>query len=294
MTRSGRTELPPRPLALSPAAWWRSRSDWCSLCVNGGAQDLAGLPDLSVGGLSNDDAGAVLDSAIRGPLDQQVRDRVVAETRGNPLALLELPQRLTPAELAGGFGLPGVVPLANRIEQSFLRRFEALPGETSRLLLLAAAEPVGDITLLWRAAELLEVPSDAAVAAETSGLVELGSRVRFRHPLVRSAAYGAATVGERRAVHQALADATDPDVDPDRRAWHRAHAAAAPDEALAADLEHLAGRAQGRGGIAAGAAFLAEASRLTPDPVERGRRALDAAQAMFEAAGPETSLELLA
>ena len=247
------------------------------------AQELAGLPELAVSGLNEGDASALLHSAMPGRLDERVRDRIVTEARGNPLALLELPRGLTPAELAGGFGIPNVVmPLANRIEQSFLRQLESVPTETRRLLLTAAAEPVGDVTLLWRAARGLGLGIDAAAPALAAGLIDLGARVRFRHPLLRSTVYRAATVSDRQEIHRALAEATDPDTDPDRRAWHRAQAASGPDEAVADELERSAGRAQARGGVAAAAAFLARAAELTPDPAERGRRALAAAQATHD------------
>src|SRR5215208_4544469 len=259
------------------------------------APDLAGLPELVVGGLDEGDASALLHSAIPGRLDERVRDRIVTEARGNPLALLELPRGLTSAELAGGFGIPQpVMPLANRIEQSFLRQLESVPSETRRLLLTAAAEPVGDVPLLWRAAEWLGLGIDAAAPAQAAGLIDLGARVRFRHPLLRSTVYRAATFPERQEVHRALAEATDPDTDPDRRAWHRAQAASGPDEAVAGELQRSADRAQARGGVAAAAAFLARAAELTPDPAERGRRALAAAQAKFDAAASDTALELLA
>src|SRR4051812_34974894 len=190
------------------------------------ADELMGLPELFVEGVGDDDARALLASGISGPLDTRVRDRVVAETRGNPLALLELPLGLTPAELAGGFGLPDRGSLSGRIERSFLRRFDSLPSDSRQLLQIAAAEPTGDVALLWRAAARLDIGPDAAGPAEAAGLVELGARVRFRHPLVRSAIYRAAPGPERQAAHCALAEATDPEADPDRRAWHRAHAAA--------------------------------------------------------------------
>ena len=255
--------------------------------------DLAGLPEMALGGLGGDDARALLDSAMRGPLDERVRDRIVAETRGNPLALLELPRGLTHAELAGGFGIPGARPLAGRIEESFLKRVRTLPAETQRLLLTAAAEPVGDASLLWRAAGRLGLGTHAAEPAEAAGLIEIGSRVRFRHPLVRSAAYRAASPQERRQVHGALAEATDPGADPDRRAWHRAQATLGPDEDVAEELERSAGRAQGRGGVAAAAAFLERATELTPDPGRRASRALAAAQAKFDAAAPDSAFDLL-
>jgi DNA-binding CsgD family transcriptional regulator len=257
-------------------------------------RELAGLPELMLGGLKESDARALLDSAWPGRLDEQVRDRVIAESHGNPLALLELPRGLAPAELAGGFGLLDVDSLVNRIEQSFVRRLESLPDETRRLLLLAAAEPIGDMPLLWQAARGLGLGVDAAAAAQSAGLIELGARVRFRHPLVRSATYRGATPHDRREVHRALAEATDPDEDPDRRAWHRAHAAGGLDEAVADDLERSADRAHARGGVAAKAAFLERAAELTPDPVRRGTRALDAAQAKLEAGAPEAAHALLA
>jgi DNA-binding CsgD family transcriptional regulator len=254
---------------------------------------LSGLPELVLGGIGDDDAGVLLDSAIPGPLDARVRETILAETRGNPLALLELPRALTPAELAGGFALPGA-PLKDRIEQSFLRRAQSLPLHSQRLLLTAAAEPLGDATLLWRAAERLGVGPDAIWPAEAAGLIEVGARVRFRHPLVRSAIYRAAPPPDRWEAHRALAEATDPEADPDRRAWHRAHAASGLDEAVAGELERSADRAQRRGGVAAMAAFLERAAELTPDPGHRGARALAAAQAKLDAGAPEAAQALLA
>jgi DNA-binding CsgD family transcriptional regulator len=260
----------------------------------GDESEMPGLPDITVRGLSETDAHALLESAIHVQLDDRVRDRIVAETRGNPLALLELPRAMTPAELAGGYGLPESMPVASRIEQGFRRRLESLPPQTRRLLLTAAAEPVGDAALVWRAAERLGIGVEAAAAASAAGLLEIDGRVRFRHPLVRSAAYRASALPDRQEVHRALADATDPDHDPDRRAWHRAHATDTPDEDVAAELERSASRAAARGGVAAAAAFLERAAELTPDPASRGARALAAAQAKFESAAPEASLELLA
>ena len=243
---------------------------------------LAGLPRLRVEGLADADAHALLRSVVAGPLDDRVAERIVAETGGNPLALLELPRGL----LAGEFGVSG--PLAGRIEDSFQRRLEELPAATRRLLLVAAAEPVGDPALVWRAAQQLGIATDAAAPA--AGWLTIGTHVHFRHPLVRSAVYGAAAPDERRAVHEALAEATDPELDPDRRAWHRAQAAAGPDEAVATELERSAGRAQARGGLAAAGAFLERAVALTADPARRARRALAAAQAQHDAgvsrAGP--------
>jgi DNA-binding CsgD family transcriptional regulator len=255
--------------------------------------DLTGVPELTVGPVSDPDARAVLASVIPGRLDEPVRDRIIAESGGNPLALLELPHGLTVAELAGGFGVAGPLALAGRIEQSFLRRIARLPELTQRLLLVAAAEPVGDPGLLWRAAGRLGIGADAAAAAEADGLLTVGRRVIFRHPLVRSAVYQAAPAGERRIAHRALAEATDAGTDPDRRAWHRAQAAAGPEEDVAVELERSAGRAQARGGLAAAAAFLARAAELTPEPARRAQRALAAAQATHRAGNPDAALELL-
>jgi DNA-binding CsgD family transcriptional regulator len=240
-------------------------------------RELAELPELSLGGLQDDDARALLSSVIPGRLDDRVRDRLIAETRGNPLALVELTRGRSTGELAGGFVLPGAGTLPSHIEDHFRERITALPEATQRLLLLAAADPVGDATLLWRAAATLGIERQAAEAAAGEQLLEIGAQVRFRHPLVRSAAYRAATATDRRAVHGALAAATDPETDPDRRAWHRAHAAIAPDEEVAGELIDSAGRAQGRGGIAAAAAFLERAVTFTPDPGERASRAVTAA-----------------
>jgi DNA-binding CsgD family transcriptional regulator len=254
---------------------------------------LIGLPELVVEGLRDDDARALLASAIRGPLDEHVRERIIAETRGNPLALLELPRGLTPAGLAGGFGAPHLLPLSGRIEESFQRRVAQLPPATQMLLLVAAAEPVGDRAVVWGAAEQLAIPLAAAAPAATAGLGEFGARVRFGHPLVRSAVYRAASPQERQRVHRALAAATDPEAAPDRRAWHRAQAAAGPDEEVAEELERSAGRAQARGGLAAAAAFLGTAVELTLQPALRVRRALDAAAAMHQAGAPDTASTLL-
>jgi DNA-binding CsgD family transcriptional regulator len=255
---------------------------------------LRGLPELVLDGVGDDDARLLLASAIPGPLDERVHETIIAEARGNPLALLELPRGLTPAELAGGFALAEAQPLSDRIQQIFLRRAQSLPPRSQRVLLTAAAEPLGDVALLWRAAERLEVGPDAVEPAEAAGLIEVGARVRFRHPLVRSATYRAATPHDRREVHHALAEATDRDADPDRRAWHRAHAAGGLDEAVAGDLERSADRAHSRGGVAAKAAFLARAAELTPAAARRGERALAAAQAKLEAGAPEAAHALLA
>jgi DNA-binding CsgD family transcriptional regulator len=255
--------------------------------------ELAGLPELEVGGLDENHALALLESVLAGPLDARVRDLIVAEAQGNPLALLELPRGLSPAELAGGFGLPGASPLAGRIEDSFARQLEALPTQTRRLLQLAAADPSGDLPLVWRAAGQLGIPVQAAAAAVEAGLVEFGPRVRFRHPLVRSAAYRAALFPGRQEVHAALAAVTDQQADPDRSVWHRAQATVGPDEKVAVELERSAVRAQARGGLAAAAAFLERSVTLTVDPERRAERTLAAAQASLQAGAFGKARELL-
>jgi DNA-binding CsgD family transcriptional regulator len=258
------------------------------------SDDFTGLPELVVEGVRDADARKLLSAVIPGRLDKQVANQLVAETRGNPLALLELPRGLSAAELAGGFGLPGALSLSGRIEEKFLERLGRLPTDTQRLLLVAAAEPLGDPALLWRAADRLGLVDAVIEPAESVGLIEIGRRARFRHPLVRSAIYRAATPEERRQVHRALAEATDAHLDPDRRAWHLAEGAAGLDEDAAAELERAAGRAQARGGLAAAAAFLERAAALTPAPSRRAQRALAAAQTKFEAGALDDALALLA
>ena len=258
------------------------------------APELAGLAELRVTGLPDAEARELLAAAYRGPVDDAVLERLVAETRGNPLALLELPRGFTPMELAGGFGLLSATTLPRRIEESFQRQIATLSEATRQLLLVAAAEPVGDAVLVWRAADQLGIGVDPVnLPAPGAGLVEFDARVRFRHPLLRSAIYQAASAEDRRSVHRALAGVTDPVADPDRRAWHLAQAASGPDEDVAAALEHCAGRARARGGLAAAAAFLERASELTPDPLRRGQRALAAAQAKHQAGMPDVALRLL-
>jgi DNA-binding CsgD family transcriptional regulator len=252
------------------------------------SEEYRGLPELRVGGLRDGDAHQLLSSVIMGPLDKRVRDRIVAEARGNPLALLELPRGVpgVPA-ISGVPGVPG------RIEDSFRRRLEVLPAATQLLMLVAAAEPVGEPTLVWRAAERLGIGAEAVAPAADAGLLMIGERVMFRHPLVRSAVYRAASAPERRAAHQALADATDPQADPDRRAWHRAQATLGPDEDVASELEHSASRVEARGGLAAAAAFLERSAALTLNPVRRAERALAAAQAKYQAGAFDATLGLL-
>jgi DNA-binding CsgD family transcriptional regulator len=256
--------------------------------------EFVGLPELPLGGLDDEDSRALLETVIPGRLDERVRDRIVAETRGNPLALLELPRGLSARQLAGGFGVPELVPLSGRIEQSFLRRLEELPDETRLLLLVAAAEPVGEPALMWRAATRLGIPGTAIEPAARTGLLDVGAQVRFRHPLVRSTVYRSASDLDRRSAHRALAFVTDAALEPDRRAWHRAQATQGPDEEVAGELERSAGRAQARGGLAAAAAFLGRAADLTAKPSHRAKRMLAAAHVNLQAGAFDEALGLLA
>jgi DNA-binding CsgD family transcriptional regulator len=258
--------------------------------------DLRGLPGLMVEGLRHADARELLGSVVRWPLDERVANRLVAETRGNPLALLELPRGVSPAELAGGFGLPEALPLPARIRENFLSRAGSLPEQARLLLAVAAADPTGDPALVHRAAGRLRLGAEAAEQAEETGLIDIGGiggQVVFRHPLMRPAAYRAVSRGDRRKAHAALAEATDAQADPDRRAWHLAQAASGPDEEVAADLERSAGRAQARGGLAAAAAFLERSAALTAEPRRRAERTLAAAQANIQAGAFNQALDLL-
>ena len=255
--------------------------------------ELAGVAELEVGGLRAEDARTLLASVLAGPLDARVRELMIAETRGNPLALLELPRGLSPAELAGGFGLPGAATMTGLIEDSFARQLAALPDQTRRLLQLAAADPSGDQSRVQLAAGRLGIAMSAAEPAMEAGLAEFGGRVRFRHPLMRSVAYRSASFSDRQQMHAALAEVTDPIADPDRRAWHRAQAATGPDEEVAVELERSAGRAQARGGLAAAATFLERSAMLTPDPARCGRRLLAAARAKRGAGALEAALRLV-
>jgi DNA-binding CsgD family transcriptional regulator len=255
---------------------------------------LDGLPKLSIEGLDESDARALLSRSVPGRLDDRVRDRIVVETRGNPLALVDLSRRMSPSERAGGYAPPAAGDLPSRLEERYLRRVAELPEATQRLMLLAAAEPLGDAALLWRAAERLATDPSALVPAREAGLLEIDDRVRFHHPLVRSAVYRAASPDDRRRVHDALAEVSNDELAADRCAWHRALAAAGPDEDVAADLQRSAGRAQSRGGLAAAAAFLERATALTPDPALQTGRALAAAEVSFEAGDFESTLRLVA
>jgi DNA-binding CsgD family transcriptional regulator len=276
-----------RRLAAESVAMLFAARDW------GDPRPLAGLAELRIGGLSNADARALLATVVPGRLDERVRDRIIAETLGNPLALLELPRGMTPGELAGGFGVPGVGGLPAHIEDHYLRRTGTLPAATQRLMLLAAADAVGDATTVWRAAAALGITVNAAAPAADEQLLEIGRSVRFRHPLVRSAVYRSASVADRRAAHGALAAATDRATDPDRCAWHRAHAAPEPDEEIASELEQCADRAQSRGGSAAAAALMERSASLTPEAAARVERRLAAAQFNLEAGAFDAALGLL-
>jgi DNA-binding CsgD family transcriptional regulator len=266
----------------------------CAARTGVGDDVLAGLPELPLGGLGDSDARALLLGNLYGPLDAAVGDQIVSESHGNPLALLELPRTWNAADLAGGFGLPGSQPVAGRIEQSYARRLRLLPAHTRLLVLTAAAEPLGDPVLLHRAAATLDLDLAAASPAVDAGLLQVGRRVEFAHPLVRSAAYRSAAADDRHRVHRALAEATDTETDPDRRAWHLAQATPGPGEEVAAELERSAGRAQARGGVAAAAAFRQRAVALTVDPARRTERALAAAEVSFQAGAFDAALALLA
>lgn len=255
--------------------------------------EFLGWPELVVEGLTASEAHALLRSLPGAPLDSQVRDRVVAEAHGNPLALLEWRRAVTAAD-ADGTWLPSGGPMVGRLEESFRRRLIQLPDDTQRLLLVAAAEPVGDASFTWRAAERLGVGVAALVPAVDAGVIEVGTTVRFSHPLIRSAVYNLASVSDRQLAHRALAEVMDPDVDPDRLAWHRALAATGPDEEVADALERSASRAQQRGGIAAAAAFLERAAELSLDPRARAARAISAAEQKHEAGASDAALSLLA
>jgi DNA-binding NarL/FixJ family response regulator len=257
-------------------------------------RELSGLPELPLHGLGVEDARALLATVIPSGFDARVRDRLIAETRGNPLAILEIPRGLAPTQMPGGFGLDGRQPLSGHIEESFLRRLESLREETRLLLLVAAAEPVDDPLLVWRAAERLGIEPSSAAAAEEIGFLAIGEHVTFLHPLVRSAVYRSAAVEQRQAVHLALAEVTDAERDADRRAWHLAAAARGTDDELAAELERSAGRARARGGLAAAAAFLRRSVALTRDPRLRAERALAAAQASLHAGAFDAAAAVLA
>jgi DNA-binding CsgD family transcriptional regulator len=255
--------------------------------------ELAGLAELRIGGLNTEDAGRLFDLVVSGPTDPLVRDRILTETRGNPLALLELPRAWTTAELVEGLPGSDSSPLTGRLESAFAKRLRELPADTQTLLTLAAAEPTGDPALLWPAAQRLGLDWSAAAPAERAALLEVGQGVYFRHPLVRAVAYRSAPLEKRLEVHRVLAEVTDPDHDADRRAWHWACSTVGYDERIAADLERTAGRARARGGLLAAAAILERAALLTPHGEQRADRTLAAARAKRDAGAFEAALRLL-
>ncbi len=263
------------------------------LAIRAVGPEFAGLPQLVVGGLGDDDARALFGLAMPGPIDPHVRDQIISEARGNPLALRELPRALSPSEIAGGFAVTTAMPLESRIEQSVIAQLESLPDPARQLLLVAAADPTGDPGLLWRARTLMGIEAENLDLAQSTDAFVVGTRVTFRHPLVRSAIYRSASPEERRRVHAALAEATYVDRDPDRRAWHRANSMMLPDEDVAADLERSASRARTRGGAAAAAAFLERAAALTPATDSQVHRLIAAAEAKHDAGASEAALRLL-
>ncbi|MDT4943661.1 MAG: hypothetical protein QOH14_394, partial [Pseudonocardiales bacterium] len=262
--------------------------------VRGRRDELGGLPDVEVDGLSPVEARALVDRAFPGPFDEEVRARIVSETQGNPVAVAGTLRLFSPVAIAGGFASPSAIPLPAALEESFCRLLERLPDDTRLLLLIAAAEPLGRPRLLWRAADALGIPAMAANRADAAGLLRFGAVVGFRHPALRSVVYGAASLEDRRRVHEALAQATDPTMDPDRHAWHRAEATSSPDEGVAAELARAAGSAKAKGGLTAAAALLDRAAALTPDPGRRSERIFAAGEAKLAAGAPDEALGLLA
>ncbi|MGW2449239.1 helix-turn-helix transcriptional regulator [Streptomyces sp. NPDC001675] len=256
-------------------------------------QELAGLPTLHIEGLREYHARTLLTAQLHAPIDERVLDRVLGEARGNPLALLELPRGAMPDRWTEASAVPEAQTVTRKIEASFREQVAELPPATQMLLLVAAAEPLGDALLLWRAIDRLGISSAAALPAQTSHLLDIDVRVRFRHPLVRSAVYGAASADDKRRAHAALANVISQAEEPDRRAWHRGQASQGPDEQAAADLEASADRAMARGGTSMAAAFLRLAAALTPDPGLRVSRTLAAVQAMRDAGAPDEALDLL-
>jgi DNA-binding CsgD family transcriptional regulator len=265
----------------------------CAARTGAGDHVFAGLPEMSVDGLRDRDARSLLLSRVPGPIDAAVCQRIITESRGNPLALMELARMSTGAAFAGGFGTPAGDSVARKIAHVYGTRLDALPADTRLLVVMAAAEPLGDRALLDRAAEVLGIEMAHLLPAVDAGLVRLESRVEFTHPLARSVAYQSADADDRYLVHAALAEATDDQRDPDRRAWHRARATAAPDEEIASELEQSAERAQTRAGAGAAAAFLRRALELTAEPGRRAHRALAAADACFQAGDFESAQRVL-
>jgi DNA-binding CsgD family transcriptional regulator len=266
----------------------------CATRTGIGDHVLAGLPELQLTELGERDSRLLLLNNMPGPIDAAVLQQIITESQGNPLALIELGRMSNAPDFAGGFGVLGGERVAEKIERTYARRLEALPNDTRLLVLLAAAEPQGDRWLFERASALLGIEMAALTPAMDTGLIKVDSQVAFAHPLARSAAYHTAAQDDRHLIHAALAEATDDQHDPDRRAWHRARATPGPDEEIATELERSAMRAQSRGGIAATAAFLERALALTADPGRRAERAIVAAEASFQAGAFDTAERLLA
>jgi DNA-binding CsgD family transcriptional regulator len=257
--------------------------------------DLIGLAQLPVTGLPQKHARTLLATVIPGRLGGRVRDRILAETHHNPLALLEAARSLTASELAEGFALPDIGSLPVGIEEEqYLQRIGELPNGIGQLMVLAAADPTGDAALILRAAQTLKIRPEIVAQAEDEQLLEIGVYIRFPSPRLRTAVYRMATTAERRAAHAALSMASDPESEPDRRAWHRAQAAAGPNEGIAKDLVRCANRAHRHGDVASEATFLEQAAALTPDPSRRASRALSASEAKFEAGDLQAAEVLLA
>ena len=292
MTRNGWTARRRARSHSWLAACWRRGSRWCSRArVSGRRSPVCRRFRLALGSSRcADTAGVGLAGSARRARAGADRRRDAREP-ARPVGAAARAERRDSSRAGSACRRRCLCPRASR--RASRGGWQELPDDARRLLLVAAADPVGDPALVWRAAQQLGIPESAAETVEAEGLLELGGRVVFRHPLVRSAVYRAARLNERRDVHRALAEATDPEIDPDRRAWHRAQAASMPDEDVAAELERSAGRAQARGGLAAVAAFLERAAALTPESAHRAQRLLAAAGAKRDAGDLEAALGLL-
>ena len=254
---------------------------------------LNGLPELTVGALPAEAAAELLAARVGRPVDPQVGALIVAEAAGNPLALMEFAGELTGGQISGAVPLHGPLRCGGELEELYMSRVRGLPEQAQLLLLVAAADELGGPVKVWRAAGQLDIDAQVAGLPEVDRLVSWAPRIRFRHPLMRSAAYYSAAAPARRRAHEALAAVSDPQTDPDRRAWHLAAAAPGPDEEVAAQLEASAGRARARGGWASSAAFLERAAELTPDAGRRAQRLLEAAGARLDAGEARAARTLL-
>ena len=256
--------------------------------------EAPGLAELRLGGLDSVTAGALVDRRAGAALSSEIRDRLVAETGGNPLALLELSPALSEAQLSGTEALLAPIPVSARVERAFLSRVYRLPPETQTLLLVAAADESGELAVVLRAAAELGAAADALDGAEQAGLANVnGTRLELRHPLVRSAVYHAAPLSKRQAAHRALARVLDGDVEADRRAWHRAAASVEPDPSVGEELEQAAQRARQRSGFAAASLAFERAASLTTDEEHQARRLTAAAESAWLAGRAERAFMLL-